>query len=129
MEAMGYDLTDYKEALAEQIGGATKEEVEAAKKEALLSDRSMKKGADLVENAWAARGNIQSTSAGDAKSQPDGQSTSVGAAKPQPQDGYDPTQHVMRACGEVDGRPNCNRECWSCMRTHCPYRDKNAKRP
>ena len=107
MEAMGYDLTDYKEALAEKIGGATKEEVEAARAEALVSDRSVKKGADLIVNAEEA----QST-----------------AAKAQDDD-YDPAQHVMRACGEVDGRPNCNHECWACMRTHCPYRDKNAKRP
>ena len=32
--------------------------------------------------------------------------------------------HVMRACGEVDGRPNCNRDCDHCMRKHCPYRKK-----
>jgi len=107
MEAMGYDLTDYKEALAERIGGATKEEVEAAKAEALISDRSMKKGADLIVNAAEAQS---------------------AAAKAQDDD-YDPAQHVMRACGEVDGKPNCNHECWACMRTHCPNRDKNAKRP
>ena len=107
MEAMGYDLTDYKEALAEKIGGATKEEVEAARAEALVSDRSVKKGADLIVNA---------------------EETQSTAAKAQDDD-YDPAQHVMRACGEVDGRPNCNHECWACMRTHCPYRDKNAKRP
>ena len=105
MEAMGYDLTDYKEALAEKIGGATKEEVEAAKKEAMLNDRTVKKGADLVEHAEEA---VSST---------------------KPADDYDPAQHVMRACGEVDGKPNCNHECWACTRTHCPYRDKNAKRP
>ena len=105
MEAMGYDLTDYKEALAEKIGGATKEEVEAARAEALVSDRSVKKGA--IVNA---------------------EETQSTAAKAQDDD-YDPAQHVMRACGEVDGRPNCNHECWACMRTHCPYRDKNAKRP
>lgn len=37
MEAMGYDLTDYKEALAEKIGGATKEEMEAAEKRGLAA--------------------------------------------------------------------------------------------
>ena len=62
------------------------EEVEAAKREALAADRTMKKGADLIE------------------------------------DDYDPSQHVMRACGEVDGSPNCNRDCKHCMRRHCPYR-------
>lgn len=86
MEKMGYDMTEYKEALAEKIGGATAEEVEAAKREALAADRTMKKGADLIE------------------------------------DDYDPSQHVMRACGEVDGSPNCNRDCKHCMRRHCPYR-------
>lgn len=86
MEKMGYDMTEYKEALAEKIGGATAEEVEAAKREALAADRTMKKGADLIE------------------------------------DDYDPSQHVMRACGEVDGSPNCNRDCKYCMRRHCPYR-------
>ena len=113
MEAMGYDLTDYKEALAEKIGGATKEEMEAAKKEALLHDRTIKKGADLVEHA----------------EQPADGAKSSDASVTGDVDDYDPAQHVMRACGEVDGRPNCNHECWACMRTHCPYRDKNAKRP
>ena len=88
MEKMGYDMTEYKEALAEKIGGATREEVEAAKRETLAADRTIKKGADLVE------------------------------------DDYDPAQHVMRACGEVDGRPNCNRDCKHCMRKHCPYRQE-----
>ena len=41
MEDMGYDLTEYKEALKGNIGGATREEVEAAKKEALQNDRSV----------------------------------------------------------------------------------------
>ena len=113
MEAMGYDLTDYKEALAEKIGGATKEEMEAAKKEALLHDRTIKKGADLVEHA----------------EQPAAGAKSSDASVTGDVDDYDPAQHVMRGCGEVDGRPNCNHECWACMRTHCPYRDKNAKRP
>ena len=108
---MGYDLTDYKEALAEKIGGATKEEMEAAKKEALLHDRTIKKGADLVEHAET-RASEEKPAKADAAA-----------------DDYDAAQHVMRACGEVDGRPNCNHECWACMRTHCPYRDKNAKRP
>ena len=88
MEKMGYDMTEYKEALAEKIGGATREEVEAAKREALAADRTIKKGADLIE------------------------------------DDYDPAQHVMRGCGEVDGRPNCNRDCKHCMRKHCPYRQE-----
>ena len=92
---------------------ATKEEVEAAKKEALLHDRTIKKGADLVEHA----------------EQPaDGAKTSDASVTGDVDD-YDPAQHVMRGCGEVDGRPNCNHECWACMRKHCPYRDKDAGRP
>lgn len=31
--------------------------------------------------------------------------------------------HVMRTCGEVDGRmPNCDRNCKLCYRKHCKYR-------
>ena len=48
MEKMGYDMSEYKEALAEKIGGATKEEVEEAKREALMNDRSMKTAADSL---------------------------------------------------------------------------------
>lgn len=48
MEKMGYDMREYKNP--EKIGGATHEEVEAAKREALMSDRTIKKGADLIIN-------------------------------------------------------------------------------
>ena len=84
MEEQGFDLTEYKEAMAEKIGGATAEEVAAAKAEAMK----------------------------------------VAEAKSEPADDYDPKAHVMRACGEVDGRPNCNRDCKHCMRKHCPYRQE-----
>ena len=84
MEEQGFDLTEYKEALAEKIGGATAEEVAAAKAEALKPAEP----------------------------------------KTEPQDDYDSNAHVMRACGEVDGRPNCNRDCKHCMRKHCPYRQE-----
>ena len=87
--------------------------MEAAKKEALLHDRTIKKGADLVEHA----------------EQPADGAKSSDASVTGDVDDYDPAQHVMRGCGEVDGRPNCNHECWACMRKHCPYRDKNAGRP
>lgn len=93
MEKMGYDMSEYRNP--EKIGGATAEEVEAAKREALMQDRSIKKGADLIENAPAEQ-------AAQAEANP----------------------HVMRACGEVDGRPNCNRDCKHCMRRHCPYRQE-----
>ena len=91
MEDMGYDMTDYKEALAEKIGGATAEEVAAAKEEAL-------------KEVQAPAENQPAPNAAD--------------------DDYDPKAHVMRACGEVDGRPNCNRDCKHCMRRHCPYRQE-----
>ena len=48
MEKMGYDMSEYKNP--EKIGGATHEEVEAAKKEALMQDRTVKKGEDLIMN-------------------------------------------------------------------------------
>ena len=52
MEKMGYDMSEYKNP--EKIGGATHEEVEAAKREAMLKDRTVKKGADLIVNAETA---------------------------------------------------------------------------
>ena len=84
MEEQGFDLTEYKEAMAEKIGGATAEEVAAAKAEAMKTAEP----------------------------------------KAEPADDYDSKAHVMRACGEVDGRPNCNRDCKHCMRKHCPYRQE-----
>ena len=84
MEEQGFDLTEYKEAMAEKIGGATAEEVAAAKAEAMKAAEQ----------------------------------------KTEPADDYDSKAHVMRACGEVDGRPNCNRDCKHCMRKHCPYRQE-----
>lgn len=89
MEKLGYDMSEYKNP--EKIGGATAEEVAQAKKEALMSDRSIEKGADLIENS-------------------------------QTESEINP--HVMRACGEVDGKPNCNGDCKHCMRKHCPYRQE-----
>ena len=33
--------------------------------------------------------------------------------------------HVMRACGDVDGRkPDCDRNCRLCYRKHCKYRQE-----
>ena len=84
MEEQGYDLSEYKEALAEKIGGATAEEVAAAKAAALAEDKP-------AEHKPA-------------------------------EDKATEYRHVMRACGEVDVRPNCNRDCKRCMRKHCPYR-------
>ncbi len=103
MEDMGYDMSEYKEALSEKIGGATKEEVEAAKEEAMLADRTVKK-ADFFAKETARPSDGAQTAP-----------TKIDA---------DANPHVMRGCGEVDGRPNCNQECERCMRKHCPYRKK-----
>lgn len=54
MEKMGYDMSEYKNP--EKIGGATAEEVAEAKREALMADRTIKKGADLIENKGVACG-------------------------------------------------------------------------
>ena len=53
MEDMGYDLTEYKESLKGNIGGATREEVEAAKREALMNDRSMRTAKDAMAESVA----------------------------------------------------------------------------
>ncbi len=103
MEAMGYDLSDYKAALAEEIGGATKEEVEAAKNEALVNDRSMKTAVDSMKDA----------NAGQEKAEP----------KVSKAEEY---SHVMRPCGTVETADGgisiaCNHECDLCSRKlHCP---------
>lgn len=105
MEEMGYDLSDYKEALNEKIGGATREDVEAAKKEALEKDRTMTRAADhLQENKSGTEDKVGGADF---------------AAKCETVNA-----HVMRACGEVDGKPNCSNECDTCFRTHCGYRKK-----
>ena len=56
MECMGYDMEAYKNP--EKIGGATREEVEAAKREALANDRSMRTAAtDLASSNYDAHHN------------------------------------------------------------------------
>lgn len=102
MEKMGYDMTEYKEALAEKIGGATKEEVEAAKKEALINDRSMKTAADSLADS-----NVKEEAKADVSQ-------------------TDAYAHVMRPCGTVETAEGevsvqCNHECDICSRKlHCP---------
>lgn len=111
MEAMGFDLTDYKEALAEEIGGATKEEVEAAKREALMKDRSMKTAVDSMQDAAAKE-----------------------AAESPKTSKADEYAHVMRPCGTVETADGgisvqCNHECDICSRKlHCPNSAYRAKR-
>ena len=93
MEEMGYDMEAYKNP--DDIGGATEEEIEAAKREALAADRTVKKGIDLVEHA-------------------PGRVTSVQQAD---------NPHIMRTCGEMDDRmPTCDRNCRLCYRKHCKFR-------
>ena len=100
MEDMGYDMTEYKESLNEQIGGATKEEVEEAKKEALHEIGPVQ---------------IDTTQEEFAKNVPEAYKADTSKASEY--------AHVMRTCGEVDGQgPRCNRDCQHCTRTHCPYR-------
>lgn len=96
MEESGFDLTDYKEALNEKIGGASKEEVEAAKREAL--------GEEAFPDTC-----LQHSMAKEEENK-------------KSKDDYDPKQHVMRGCGEVDGKPNCDNNCKTCFRKHCKYR-------
>lgn len=93
MEEMGCDMEAYKHP--DDIGGASAEEIEAAKQEVLAADRTIKKGMDLVENA-------------------PGQVTSTQQAG---------NPHVMRTCDDVEGRmPNCDRNCRLCYRKHCKFR-------
>ena len=108
MEKMGYDMTEYKEALAEKIGGATKEEVEEAKREALMNDRSMKTAADSLadSNAQAEEGRVEDKVDSESKAEE--------------------YAHVMRPCGTIESADGsismaCNHECDVCSRKrHCP---------
>lgn len=106
MEEMGYDMEAYKNP--DDIGGATQEEIEAVKRETLAADRTIRKGADLIEHADTA-------AAG----------TNGGAGAAHGASGADEERHVMRACGEVDGRmPSCDRNCKLCYRKHCKFRQE-----
>lgn len=115
MEKMGYDMSAYKNP--EKIGGATSEEYEAAKKEVLMADRTVKKGRDLVENNDAPIGN--DASIGHNGSDSVGTDTIPGTQSAETEE-----PHVMRGCGEVDGRPNCDHNCKTCYRRHCKFREE-----
>ena len=113
MEDMGYDMTEYKESLTEKIGGASKEEVEEAKREALSGDRKMMKASDALSETKPEQ--IDTTQEEYAKNVPEAYKADTSKANEY--------AHVMRTCGEVDGQgPRCNRDCQHCTRTHCPYR-------
>lgn len=92
MEKMGYDMSEYKNP--EKIGGATAEEVAAAKREALAADRTMKKGADLIEKDHDADHYDSAQHVMRSCDEVDGR------------------------------RPECSRDCRHCTRTHCQYRQE-----
>ena len=116
MEDMGYDLTEYKESLKGNIGGATKEEVEAAKKEALMNDRSMKTASDALAENYN-----KPDTAGMSPSQAykAAQDAAMGVDKHHDQKltkeelGYDPNVT----------KPGCDHKCKTCYRTHCRWRN------
>ena len=91
MEDMGYDMEAYKNP--DDIGGASAEEIEAAKRETLAADRTMKKGADLIVNGAA------SQAAGSSAAQADNPDANPEAKQ-----------------------PNCDRNCRLCYRKHCKFR-------
>lgn len=93
MEKMGYDMSEYKNP--EKIGGATAEEVEAAKREALMADRSVKKGMDLVENK-ADKGGSR----------------------------VDESDEKELSRQENKKKAGCDGDCDTCTRRHCPYGKK-----
>lgn len=98
MEKMGYDMSEYKNP--EKIGGATAEEVEAAKREALMADRSVKKGMDLVENKADKGGSRVDESRVD-------ESDEKELSRP-----------------ENKKKAGCDGDCDTCTRRHCPYGKK-----
>lgn len=101
MEDQGFDMTEYKEAMAETIGGATREEVEAAKKEALQNDRHM--------YGFIERGvNMEKTV--------DKQEITRESLK-----GKDPDDMNE---DELKVYLGCARMCETCTRIHCKYRRK-----
>jgi len=101
MEDMGYDLTEYKEALKEKIGGATREEMEEAKRETLANDRKM--------YGFIERGvNMDKTV--------DKEAITKESLK-----GKDPD--TMNE-DELKVYLGCARQCETCSRIHCKFRKK-----
>ena len=118
MEDMGYDLTEYKESLKGNIGGATREEVEAAKREALMNDRSMRTAKDAMAESVA----IPDT-AGMTPSQ-------AYKAAQEAASGVDTHHETSAKDEELDYDPNvtkpgCDHKCKLCYRTHCRWRNTN----
>ena len=98
MEKMGYAMSEYKNP--EKIGGATAEEVEAAKREALMADRSVKKGMDLVENKADKGGSRVDESR------------------------VDESDEKELSRQENKKKAGCDGDCDTCTRRHCPYGKK-----
>ncbi len=119
MEDMGYDLTEYKESLKGNIGGATREEVEAAKKEALMNDRSMRTAKDAMAESVAVpdtAGMTPSQAYRAAQDAMDGIDRHHGTQAGNDEEiDYDPNKR----------RPGCDRKCKLCYRTHCRWRNTN----
>ena len=97
MEAMGYDMTEYRNSLKEKIGGASREEYEAAKRETLMNDRSMVRAHDYVSN--------------EGEAEPASEAYSKAIETSGPDDSCD------------EARPDCNRQCKTCFRKHCKWRN------
>ena len=118
MEDMGYDLTEYKESLKGNIGGATKEEVEAAKREALMNDRSMKTAKDALAESVAmpdTAGMSPSEAYKAAQAALKGEDKHHEGGENKEELDYDPNVT----------KPGCDHKCKLCYRTHCRWRNTN----
>ena len=118
MEDMGYDLTEYKESLKGNIGGATKEEVEAAKREALMNDRSMKTAKDALTESVATpdtAGMSPSEAYRAAQAALRGEDKHHQGSESEEELDYDPNVT----------KPGCDHKCKTCYRTHCRWRNTN----
>ena len=118
MEDMGYDLTEYKESLKGNIGGATKEEVEAAKREALMNDRSMKTAKDALAESVATpdtAGMSPSEAYRAAQAALRGEDKHHQGSEGEEELDYDPNVT----------KPGCDHKCKTCYRTHCRWRNTN----
>ena len=117
MEDMGYDLTEYKESLKGNIGGATREEVEAAKREALMNDRSMRTAKDALAESVATPDTAGMSPSEAYKA---AQEAAMGVDKhhdtaglTEEELGYDPNVT----------KPGCDHKCKTCYRKHCRWRN------
>ncbi len=126
MEEEGYDLTEYKEAMAEKIGGATREEMAAAKKETLENSRDMQRKHDYVEKEVETC-SLKKLAQKELEKYKSDEASAVAAEEFDSGADYAAASHTMRTCGEVDGvpprDPGCNHQCKTCFRKHCKFRN------